>query len=67
MQRPDQEWECTIVRPDGVREIKVVVVPVGMAQASAEVKALREVSGAASSIPDGYRCAHSRFLREVTS
>ncbi len=67
MLRPDQEWECTIVCPDGSRDVRRVTVPIGMAQASAEVKALREVAGVALSVPEGYRCASSRFVREVES
>jgi hypothetical protein len=62
----EQEWECTIQRPDGAREIKVMRVSPPLAQASAEVRAIREVAGVPSGdVPDGYRCTFSRFIREI--
>jgi hypothetical protein len=67
--RPDQEWECTIQRPDGAREIKVVrLEQTFLTQAAAEVRALRDVAGVGprDQVPDGYRCTFSRFLREVS-
>lgn len=62
----EQEWECTIKLPDGSFDIRVIRATPPLAQASAEVRALREVSGVADGdVPDGYRCTRSRFLREL--
>lgn len=62
----EQEWECTIRRPDGAFDIRVVRATPPLAQASAEVRALRDVSGVEQgNVPDGFCCTKSRFIREI--
>jgi hypothetical protein len=63
----EQEWECTVKKPDGSFDIRVMRSTPPLAQASAEVRAIREVAGVGpkDQVPDGYRCTFSRFLREV--
>lgn len=59
-----QEWECTIQMPDGSTDIVVMTVEPPMAQASAEVAALKQL-GYDNAKPSNPRCTRSRFLREV--
>lgn len=68
---PREEWECTIKLPSGERQILAVTIspPFGIRQADAEVQALRQAAGIerGTTLPDGFSCLHSRFLREVAS
>lgn len=58
-----QKWECTVLLPSGDRVVTVETVSPPMAQASAEVAALRR-AGYDNANHNNPRCLFSRFLGE---
>jgi len=58
-----QEWECTILMPDKSTRTVVVTATPPMAQASAEVSALKQL-GYDRHKTSNPSCIRSRFVRE---
>jgi len=56
-----QQWECTVVLPNGERVITVERTEPPMAQASAEVAAIKR-AGYDNAVSDNPRCIYSRYL-----